>query len=101
MKKVLLTAIAFLFIFNSVSILNANNCSTSASGSKDPNLIEFLAQQEYPCPSGYVYCEHYRCGKGFCCPWGYFYSNSCTCECYRTLEDARADCEDGAVFQCR
>lgn len=64
------------------------------------NVLE-ISGLNYPCPSGYVYCEHYRCGEGYCCPWGYFYSNSCTCNCYRSLEEARVDCPDGTVFQCR
>jgi hypothetical protein len=50
-----------------------------------------------PCPGG-VYCEHYRCGEPFCCPWGYFYSNPCTCRCYRSSYDAGRDCD--TYFHC-
>ncbi len=52
---------------------------------------------DYPCPGG-VYCDHYSCGQ-YCCPWGYFYSNPCTCKCYRSSYDAGSDCN--TYFQCR
>lgn len=46
-----------------------------------------------PCP-GQVYCQHPSAcgGDAFCCPWGYFYSNPCTCRCYRTSDDAGRGC---------
>lgn len=56
-----------------------------------------IAGNENPCPGG-VYCEHYRCGEAFCCPWGYFYSNPCTCRCYRSSYDAGSDCD--TYFRC-
>ncbi len=57
-----------------------------------------IAGNESPCPGG-VYCEHYRCGEAFCCPWGYFYSNPCTCRCYRSSYDAGSDCN--TYFHCQ
>ncbi|MGB9716756.1 MAG: hypothetical protein ACPL1G_10205 [Thermodesulfovibrionales bacterium] len=56
-----------------------------------------IAGNYSPCPGG-VYCEHYRCGEPFCCPWGYFYSNPCTCQCYRSSYDAGSDCN--TYFRC-
>ena len=52
-----------------------------------------------PCPNG-VYCNNpnTNCGE-FCCPWGYFYSNPCTCRCYRSSDDAGADCS--SYFRCQ
>ncbi|WP_299239222.1 hypothetical protein [Sulfurihydrogenibium sp.] len=59
--------------------------------------IIVASQDDYPCPGG-VYCEHYRCKEAFCCPWGYFYSNPCTCLCYRSSYDAGRDCD--TYFRC-
>ncbi len=65
--------------------------------SKNSIIPIMVAENEYPCP-GEVYCEHYRCGEPFCCPWGYFYSNPCTCLCYKTSYDAGSDCD--TYFRC-
>jgi len=59
--------------------------------------VVVVSSQDYPCPGG-VYCEHYRCGEAFCCPWGYFYSNPCTCLCYKSSYDAGRDCD--TYFRC-
>lgn len=103
MKK-LVILLTFCFLFFSFLVSNpvkAEDKSKCSQNGLNYGKSFIISSDEYPCPSGYVYCEHYRCPQAFCCPWGYFYSNSCTCECYRSLEDARADCPDGAVFQCR
>lgn len=104
MKKVSFLVLMILILGLGVSISHVSGedkCKPN-EGSLIFRLDDYqVAQSNYPCPSGYVYCEHYRCGEGYCCPWGYFYSNSCTCNCYRSLEEARADCPEGAVFQCR
>lgn len=46
-----------------------------------------------PCP-GQVYCQHPAgCGgEAFCCPWGYWYTNPCTCKCYQTSDAAAKAC---------
>ncbi len=61
------------------------------------NITPIIVSNNNPCPGG-VYCEHYRCGEAFCCPWGYFYSNPCTCMCYKTSYDAGRDCN--TYFRC-
>jgi len=50
------------------------------------------------CP-GKVYCNNpsSNCGE-YCCEWGYFYSNSCDCKCYRSSDDAGANCS--SYFRC-
>ncbi len=68
--------------------------SCSAANAVKPIVV---AQKSNPCPGG-VYCEHYRCGEAFCCPWGYFYSNICTCKCYKNSDDAGANCSN--YFRC-
>ncbi|MBS3908006.1 MAG: hypothetical protein KGZ49_13325 [Syntrophaceae bacterium] len=65
----------------------------------DANAVKpiIVARNTNPCPGG-VYCEHYRCSEAFCCPWGYFYSNICTCRCYKSSYDAGANCS--TYFRC-
>ena len=58
-----------------------------------------VAASESKCPGG-VYCNNpnTKCGE-FCCEWGYFYSNPCSCRCYRTSYDAGANCS--SYFRCQ
>lgn len=65
-----------------------------AAGTVNPVVV---AAKSSPCP-GAVYCEHPSCGRAFCCPWGYFYSNGCTCRCFRSSYDAGAKCN--SYFRC-
>lgn len=64
----------------------------------NPNAIKpiVVAGSDSKCPGG-VYCNYGNCGE-FCCEWGYFYSNPCTCQCYRSSYDAGADCS--TYFRC-
>ncbi len=57
-----------------------------------------VAGKPSPCP-GKVYCNNpnTNCGE-YCCEWGYFYSNPCTCRCYKSSSDAGADCN--TYFRC-
>lgn len=57
-----------------------------------------IAGNSSPCP-GKVYCNNpnTNCGE-YCCEWGYFYSNSCDCKCYRSSSDAGANCS--SYFRC-
>jgi len=50
-----------------------------------------VAQKKNPCP-GKVYCNHDSC------EWGYFYSNTCDCLCYKSSYDAGAECS--RYFRC-
>lgn len=63
-----------------------------------PNALKpiVVAGNDSKCPGG-VYCNYSNCGE-FCCEWGYFYSNPCTCQCYRSSYDAGADCS--SYFRC-
>jgi len=58
----------------------------------------FVAGKTSPCP-GKVYCNNpnTQCGE-YCCEWGYFYSNPCTCMCYKSSYDAGAECS--TYFRC-
>lgn len=57
-----------------------------------------IAAKDSPCP-GKVYCNNpnSNCGE-YCCEWGYFYSNSCDCKCYKSSYDAGAKCS--SYFRC-
>lgn len=68
-----------------------------ACGNAGSTIPIIVAENTGSCPGG-VYCEHSSCGDAFCCPWGYFYSNGCTCECYKSSYDAGADCS--SYFRC-
>lgn len=75
--------------------------STSPVSCDKANAVKpvFVAGSDAKCPGG-VYCNNpnTNCGE-FCCEWGYFYSNGCTCRCYRTSDDAGADCS--SYFRCQ
>lgn len=65
-----------------VTVLPEYGISAAPVACGDANAINpiIVAGNANPCPGG-VYCEHYRCGEAFCCPWGYFYSNICEQSC--------------------
>lgn len=62
-------------------------------GENTVNPIMIVRYEEDPCPGG-IYCGHPLCGE-MCCPSGYWYSNTCTCMCYRTSDEASRDCHRG------
>ena len=101
MKRLLLMIGMSLILVSSVPAMDFSGAGTMsvapvACGENTINPI-IVANNEYPCPGG-VYCEHYGCGEPFCCPWGYFYSNPCTCLCYKSSYDAGSDCD--TYFRC-
>jgi len=69
-----------------------------ACGNSNAVMPIIVAENSSPCP-GKVYCSNpnTNCGE-FCCEWGYFYSNKCDCKCYRSSDDAGANCS--SYFRC-
>ena len=69
-----------------------------ACGSGNAVAPIVVAANSAPCP-GKVYCNNPNTSCGaYCCEWGYFYSNSCDCRCYRSSYDAGAKCS--SYFRC-
>lgn len=101
--RTLTVVLAVIFIFAAMTMAFADEkgvprvkCNAD-SGTLIPYMV---AQNTSPCP-GKIYCEHPDCnsGEGYCCEWGYFYSNPCTCRCYKSSYDAGADCN--SYFRCQ
>lgn len=81
-----------------------NGISVAPVSCGDANAVKpfIVAAESNPCP-GKVYCNNPNttCGE-YCCEWGYFYSTSCDCKCYKSSSDAStasAAC-GGSYFRC-
>lgn len=81
-----------------------NVISVAPVSCRDANAVSpiIIAAESNPCP-GKVYCNNPNttCGE-YCCEWGYFYSTSCDCKCYRNSSDASAASAacGGSYFRC-
>lgn len=87
------------YFITAASPENPSSAAPVACGTANAVNPIIVAEQSSPCPGG-VYCNNpnTNCGE-FCCEWGYFYSNGCTCKCYRSSYDAGANCS--TYFRCQ
>ena len=101
MKRFVILFAILIAVFMAIAIYSTNRVETQPSYSALPidcgwDAVKPHFVNDSPCP-GAVYCSYGNCGE-YCCPWGYFYSNPCTCRCYRTSYDAGQDCD--SYFRC-
>lgn len=99
---VVMVGVTAVFVGMNKAVLKASPDNSSAPvvcSNADAVKPIIVASNDSPCPGG-VYCNNpnTNCGE-FCCEWGYFYSNPCTCRCYRSSYDAGADCS--TYFRCQ
>ena len=100
--KILTVVLAVVFVFAAVTMAFADEKSMPRvkCNADQWTVKPFMVAQSSPCP-GKIYCQHSDCNnnEGYCCDWGYFYSNPCTCLCYKSSYDAGADCN--TYFRCQ